>query len=91
MSACIESVQEITRRAKVKLFEPGVPDENVPKEAQVRKRAVARDILQELEDNGYGIVAIGRKGARAPGQFRPRSNASELLHGDRVLVVCSVH
>ena len=85
-----DRVKAIALEGKEKLINAGVPEENVIFKIQPQNRGIARDILEELESNDYGILVIGRKGSKEIDQFGLGSKAHKMLHNGHALVICVV-
>jgi nucleotide-binding universal stress UspA family protein len=91
MEGHADKVKVIAAEGKEKLINSGVPEENVTLKIQPQDRGIARDILQELESNDYGILVIGRKGSKEIKQFGLGSKAHKLLHSAHALAICVVN
>ena len=91
MKGYAERVEEIAVEGKEKLINAGVPEENVTFKIQPQDRGIARDILEELESNDYGILVIGRKGSKEIDQFGLGSKAHKMLHNGHALAICVVN
>jgi nucleotide-binding universal stress UspA family protein len=91
MRGYAERVEAIAVEGKEKLIQAGVPEENVTVKIQPQERGIARDILEELESNNYGILAIGRKGSKEIDKFGLGSKAHKLLHTGHALAICVVN
>ena len=91
MKGYAERVEAIAVEGKEKLIQAGVPEENVTVKIQPQDRGIARDILEELENNDYGILVIGRKGSKEIDQFGLGSKAHKLLHNSHALAICLVN
>jgi nucleotide-binding universal stress UspA family protein len=86
-----DRVKAIALEGKEKLINAGVPEENVTFKIQPQERGIARDILEELESNDYGILVIGRKGSKEIDQFGLGSKAHKMLHNGHALAICVVN
>ncbi len=86
-----DRVKAIAVEGKEKLINAGVPEENVTFKIQPQERGIARDILEELESNDYGILVIGRKGSKEIDQFGLGSKAHKMLHNGHALAICVVN
>ena len=86
-----DRVKEAANRAKKKLIEAGVPEQNVFFKLEPQKKGIARDILVELEEGNHGILVIGRKGYRDIKEFGLGSKANKLLVNGRAFVICLVN
>lgn len=84
-------VKAIAAEGKEKLINSGVPEENVTFKIQPQNQGIARDILEELESNDYGILVIGRKGSKEIKQFGLGSKAHKLLHNAHAFAICVVN
>jgi nucleotide-binding universal stress UspA family protein len=91
MEGHADKVKVIAAEGKEKLIKAGVPEENVTFKIQPQDRGIARDILEELESNDYGILVIGRKGSKEIDQFGLGSKAHKLLHNAHALAICVVN
>ena len=86
-----DRVKAIAAKGKEQLIQAGVPEENVTFKIQPQDRGIARDILEELESNNYGILVIGRKGSKEIDQFGLGSKAHKLLHNGHAQAICVVN
>lgn len=86
-----DRVEEFAAEGKKRLVSAGVPAENIVFKVKPTKKGMAGDILMELEQGNYGILAIGRKGSREISPFRVGSIANKLLHNAQRCVVCLVN
>ena len=86
-----DRVKAIAVEGKEKLINAGVPEEKVTFKVQPQDRGIARDILEELESNDYGILVIGRKGSKEIDQFGLGSKAHKMLHNGHALAICVVN
>lgn len=91
MKGYAERVKAIALEGKEKLINAGVPEKNVTFKIQSQYRGIARDILEELESNEYGILVIGRKGSKEIDQFGLGSKAHKILHNAHALAICLVN
>ena len=66
-------------RARAILREAGFPDRGVSARIRLRKRGVARDIIDEAR-SGYQIVVLGRRGLSSIGEFLLGSVSQKVLH-----------
>jgi nucleotide-binding universal stress UspA family protein len=67
-------------KARAVLREAGFPETGITARIQVRKRGVARDIIDEAR-SGYPIVVLGRRGLSSIGEFLLGSVSQKVLHG----------
>jgi nucleotide-binding universal stress UspA family protein len=91
MKGYTDRVKAIAVEGREKLIKAGVPEKNVSFKIQRREGGIARDILEELENNDYGILVIGRKGSKEIDQFGLGSKAHKLLHNAHALAICVVN
>jgi len=91
MKGYAERVEAIAVEGKERLIQAGVPEKNVTVKIQPQDRGIARDILEELESNNYGILVIGRKGSKEIDQFGLGSKAHKILHNGHALAICVVN
>ncbi len=83
--------KNLRRRAKKRLINEGIPEENVAFKVQPAKKGMAGEILSELEKGNYGILVIGRKGSKEVNPFRLGSIANKLLHNAQRCFICLVN
>jgi nucleotide-binding universal stress UspA family protein len=91
MKGYADRVKAIATEGREKLIKAGVPEENVTLKIQPQVRGIARDILEELASNDYGILVIGRKGSKEIDQFGLGSKAHKILHNCHALAICVVN
>jgi nucleotide-binding universal stress UspA family protein len=91
MKGYADRVKAIAVEGREKLIKAGVPEENVTLKIQPQVTGIARDILEELESNDYGILVIGRKGSKEIDQFGLGSKAHKILHNGHALAICVVN
>ena len=91
MKGYADRVEAIAVEGREKLIQAGVPEENVKFKIQPQNRGIARDILEELESNNYGILVIGRKGSKKIDQFGLGSKAHKLIYNGHALAICVVN
>jgi len=91
MKGYADRVKAIAGEGREKLIRAGVPEENVTSRIQPQVKGIARDILEELESNDYGILVIGRKGSKEIDQFGLGSKAHKILHNGHALAICVVN
>jgi nucleotide-binding universal stress UspA family protein len=91
MEEYLDKAKSIAKQGKERLISAGIPEENVVVKFQPQKEGIARDILVELEEGNYGILMIGRKGARDINIFGLGSKANKLIHTAHALMVCLVN
>jgi nucleotide-binding universal stress UspA family protein len=84
-------VKEIADAGKEKLRRAGIADKNVTLKILPASRGMAGDILGELENGGYGVMVIGRKGSKELSPFRLGSIADKLLHNAQNCMICLVN
>ena len=56
-----ELVGQALEKAKMMLIEAGFDEKNITTQAELKKKGIARDIVQEAQD-GYNVVVMGKRG-----------------------------
>ena len=56
-----ELVGQALEKAKMMLIEAGFDEKNITTKAELKKKGIARDIVQEAQD-GYNVVVMGKRG-----------------------------
>jgi nucleotide-binding universal stress UspA family protein len=84
-------VKEIAQAGQQNLQKAGIRKENVTFKIRPAQRAMAGDILAELENGKYGVLVVGRKGSKELGPFRLGSIANKLLHNAQNCLFCLVN
>lgn len=85
-----ELVTEALNDAREVLLSAGYPPENVTIKVENKKHGVARDILQEAE-NGYDVIAMGRRGLSSIQEFFVGSISNKVIHTAKNISVLIVH
>ncbi len=77
------------KNAKSKLVDAGFAENNITIISKVKKRGVARDIIEESQ-SGYGLIVLGRRGLSGIKDFLLGSVSHKVFNGAKdasVLVV----
>jgi nucleotide-binding universal stress UspA family protein len=82
----LASTQE---KARALLKKAGFTDSGIASRTQVRKRGVARDIIDEAR-SGYQIVVLGRRGLSSIGEFLLGSVSQKVLHACKDVTILLV-
>lgn len=77
------------QKASAILRKAGFPDAGIVSRTQLRKRGVARDIIDEAR-SGYQIVVLGRRGLSSIGEFLLGSVSQKVLHGCKDVTILLV-
>jgi 2,4-dienoyl-CoA reductase-like NADH-dependent reductase (Old Yellow Enzyme family)/nucleotide-binding universal stress UspA family protein len=72
-------VRKMMDMAKALLLEAGIPKKAITVKLLPKRMGVARDILNELEEGGYGTVIIGRRGISKAEQFLLGSVSNKII------------
>ena len=56
-----ELVGQALEKAKMMLIEAGFDEKNITTKAELKKKGIARDTVQEAQD-GYNVVVMGKRG-----------------------------
>jgi len=84
-----ELMREAQTKAKEILIQAGFPAKNVLAKLQVKKRGIARDIVDEAHA-GYHIVVMGRRGLSGIGEFLLGSVSQKVLSACKDLSIVLV-
>ena len=76
-------------RARELLRKAGYPDGSITAKTQVKKRGIARDIIDEAR-SGYQIVVLGRRGLSSIGEFLLGSVSQKVLHACKEVTILLV-
>lgn len=85
-----ELVTQALDQAKEVLVSAGYPPENVTIKVENKKHGVARDILHEAE-NGYDVIAMGRRGLSSIQEFFVGSTSNKVIHAAKNISVLIVN
>ena len=72
------------------LIQKGIPPENVTTRIIPTHIGIARDLLNEISENCYEIVLIGKKSFQKKTPFLVGSRANKILHTVRGVMLCMV-
>jgi len=64
-----KEIEEAFGIARSLLTKAGIPDEAIGVQIREKREGVARDILYEIKDGGYGTIVVGRRGISKAQQF----------------------
>ena len=85
-----ELVTKSVDRAKEILLAAGFPKENISVKIENKKHGVAKDILTEAE-NGYDLIAMGRRGISGFTEFFLGSTSQKVFHNSKNISVLIVN
>jgi len=85
-----ELVTAALHKAKEALLAAGYPDENVTIKVVNKTRGVARDIIKEAEQ-GYGLIAMGRRGISGITEFFLGSTSQKVFNAAKNISVMIVN
>ena len=91
MKGYSERVRSVAAEGRARLIEAGIPEERISVKIKPQERGIARDILEELEIENYGVLVIGRKGSRESSQFGLGSKAHKLILNAHARAICLVN
>lgn len=83
-------VNEALKQAKGVLVKAGFDKDHIHLKVQVKKRGVARDIIEEAHC-GYSIVVMGRRGLSGIKEFMLGSVSQKVIHGVKDISVLIVN
>jgi len=83
-------VNEALKQAKDVLVKAGFDKDRIHLKVQVKKRGVARDIVEEA-NCGYSIVVMGRRGLSGVQEFILGSVSQKVIHGVKDISVLIVN
>jgi nucleotide-binding universal stress UspA family protein len=83
-------VDEALKQAKEVLVKAGFDKDRIHLKVQVKKRGLARDIIQEAH-SGYSIVVMGRRGLSGVQEFILGSVSQKVIHGVKDISVLIVN
>jgi nucleotide-binding universal stress UspA family protein len=72
------------------LAQKGVAPENVETKVRPMEQGIARDLLNEIKENQYEILVIGKKSFRKKKPFLMGSHANKLLQSAKGVILCMV-
>jgi len=78
-----ERMAEIFAKAKEVFTNTGMNEKQVTIQMPTRMRGIARDIIAEASRGNYNILAFGRRGLSAIGEFTLGSRAAKMLQSAR--------
>ena len=91
MKGYSDRVKSIAAEGRARLIKAGISEERISVKIKPQERGIARDILEELEIEKYGILVIGRKGSRESSQFGLGSKAHKLILNAHARAICLVN
>jgi len=83
-------VNEALKQAKDILVNAGFDNDRIHLKVQVKKRGIARDIIEEAHD-GYSIVIMGRRGLSGVQEFILGSVSQKVIHSVKNISVLIVN
>jgi nucleotide-binding universal stress UspA family protein len=83
----IEDAEEILSQAKTYLIENDVPAFAIKTRLETRAPGVARTILKEAREGGYGSIMIGRRGVSRTERFLFGSVSNKIVHQAKDMAV----
>jgi 2,4-dienoyl-CoA reductase-like NADH-dependent reductase (Old Yellow Enzyme family)/nucleotide-binding universal stress UspA family protein len=76
-------MRKLLETTRSQLVEAGIPPEAIVLRIQAKRTGVARDILREIDEGGYGTVVVGRRGLSRTRQFFFGSVSNKILQSAR--------
>ncbi len=83
-------IQEALKKAKDILASAGFSPDRIHLKIQVKKRGIARDIIEEAH-SGYAIVVMGKRGLSGVKEFMLGSVSQKVIHGVKDISVVIVN
>jgi nucleotide-binding universal stress UspA family protein len=83
-------VHEALKQARDALIKAGFDNDRINLKVQVKKRGIARDIIEEAHC-GYSIVVMGRRGLSGVKEFMLGSVSQKVIHGVKDISVLIVN
>jgi nucleotide-binding universal stress UspA family protein len=83
-------VDEALKQAREVLVKAGFEKDRIHLKVQVKKRGIARDIIEEAR-SGYSIVVMGRRGLSGVQEFILGSVSQKVIHGVKDISVLIVN
>lgn len=83
----IDDAEEILSQAKIYLIENDVPAFAIKTRLETRAPGVARTILKEAMEGGYGSIMIGRRGVSRTERFLFGSVSNKIVHQAKDMAV----
>ena len=83
-------IQEALKKAKDILVSAGFSPDRIHLKIQVKKRGIARDIIEEAH-SGYAIVVMGKRGLSGVKEFMLGSVSQKVIHGVKDISVVIVN
>ena len=83
-------VNEVLKQAKDVLVKAGFDKDRIRLKVQVKKRGIARDIIEEAY-SGYSIVVMGRRGLSGIKEFMLGSVSQKVIHSVKDISVLIVN
>jgi nucleotide-binding universal stress UspA family protein len=83
-------IQEALKKAKDILVSAGFSPDRIHMKIQVKKRGIARDIIEEAH-SGYAIVVMGKRGLSGVKEFMLGSVSQKVIHGVKDISVVIVN
>lgn len=79
----MDQIHSVVEEAKAVLKEAGIPQDRITIKIKKKEEGVARDILREITEGGFGTVVVGRRGMSRAEQFIFGSVSSKILQNAR--------
>jgi nucleotide-binding universal stress UspA family protein len=86
----VERVEKILDEGRNVLMSTGVAAANVATRINTITQGIAQDLLNDIEQNGYQVVVIGKKSFRQAKPFNLGSHANKLLFGVKSTILVIV-
>ncbi len=74
-----EQIKEAQQKAREMLLQAGFEDSNIELRVELKKKGVARDILQE-SNSGYDTIVMGKRGLSGVKEYLLGSVSTKVLH-----------
>jgi len=86
----VEQVREFMEEGREFLLHKGVVSDSIHTRIEETKEGISRDLLNDIADNQYQIVVIGKKSFKKRAPFLIGSHANKLLHHVKQSILCVV-
>lgn len=74
-----DKTRAVMEKAKEVLKYCGIPERSISVKIEERKEGVARDLLKEVEKEGYDVIVVGRRGLSAAKAFLLGSVSEKII------------